>query len=79
MRRAPRCLPTTSAGLAQVADVDGAALALVAIKAAPPQPGLADLLARSAKGAAGASSSGTAKRKRGGVEVRRCSPMHAPL
>jgi len=79
MRRAPRCLLTTSAGPAQVADVNDAALALVAMKAAPSQPGLADLLARIAKGAAAGGSSGPAKRKRGGVEVRRCLPMHAPL
>jgi hypothetical protein len=73
MRRAPRCLLTTSAGPAQDADVSAAALTLVAIKAAQPEPGLADL------GAAAGGTSGPAKRKRGGIEVRRCSPMHASL
>ena len=43
MRRAPRCLLTTSAGPAQDADARAAAHTLVAIKAAQPQPGLADL------------------------------------
>ena len=69
----PRCLLTTSAGPAQDADVSAAAHTLVAIKAAQPQPGPADL------GDAAGGNSGPAKRKRGGTEVRRCSPMHASL
>ncbi len=73
VRHAPRCLLTTSAGPAQDADARAAAHTLVAIKAAQPQPGPADL------GAAAGGTSGPAKRKRGGTEVRRCSPMHASL
>ncbi len=78
MRRAPRCLRTLSAGPAQVDDARAAVLALLAIKAAPPEPGLAELLAGSALGAVGASSSGPAKRKRGEDEVRRCLPLRGP-
>jgi hypothetical protein len=53
IRRAPRCLLSLTAGPVQDEEVRNADSALLAMKAAPPEPGLADLFARCALGAGG--------------------------